>query len=761
MKKVILFYFLLTLFFFSRSIFGKVYLPGDILDQGFISTPRKWKLHNTMIGDVIVIFYPDDVLYNSSLKEGRIPLWNPYVFSGYPVFESGQSAYMHPLRLILHFLFDPLTAHDLDLFIHLFLSGMGMFLFLRELKVSNFSSAFGGVIWMFNFHNMVWFEYGRTVHVAAFLPFLLLTYERALKTKKAIFHFLSIIFFSLIFFSRNLQWSMYGYLLFFFYFVFKLICVRNNPALIKRAIFLFVTIALLGTGLVCIELIPTAELLFFYSKTQRGEGGIGAPVILSMREILTNISSFIYPRILGSSIDSVDLKPPALQFESQGYTGIIPLTLGVLSIFNRKVPVKKFFAILAIYTFSLCIFPILNAPLFLIIPKYSSLPAKLRIWFLTGFCMSALAAFGLDELMEFEEAEKKRFLKRQLIIYSVVLFIIVSIFILYRNNLPRGWVSLTNSAVTIPLLLMGVSLSISILYIKGLNRSLLKLYVMMWTIFDLLSLSMSFNTSAERELFNLEKSFIKDLVRKTGYYRIAGMDPNYSTIFRMFSPEGYNSFYPDWYHKAINPSENLKVRFLDLSPSMLKLLGVKYVIYHRPPPNYRRVENFPIPLYESDDALPRAFFIKNYKILPDKEIFSILKGDFSPSEILLLPDEGKRYPQPISNDGKCEQLEIKKYDLHEVRIEVNCLSDGFIVLSDTYYPGWKAEIDGRFSEIYRAYGFLRAVFVEKGKHTIVFKYRPSSLLIGGIISGFSVFLILIMRLLYFLNSGEKNENEEN
>jgi hypothetical protein len=120
MKKVILFYFLLTLFFFSRSIFGKVYLPGDILDQGFISTPRKWKLHNTMIGDVIVIFYPDDVLYNSSLKEGRIPLWNPYVFSGYPVFESGQSAYMHPLRLILHFLFDPLTAHDLDLFIHLF-----------------------------------------------------------------------------------------------------------------------------------------------------------------------------------------------------------------------------------------------------------------------------------------------------------------------------------------------------------------------------------------------------------------------------------------------------------------------------------------------------------------------------------------------------------------------------------------------------------------------------------------------------------------
>ena len=750
MKKVIIFYFLLVLFFFSRSIFGKVYLPGDILDQGFIYEPKKWKLHNTMLGDVIVIFYPDDLLYNSSLKEGRIPLWNPYVFSGYPVFESGQSAYMHPLRLILHFLFDPLTAHDLDLFIHLFLSGLGMFFFLRELKVSNFSSAFGGVIWMFSFHNMVWFEYGRTVHVAAFLPFLIFTYERALETRKSIFIFLSIIFFSLIFFSRNLQWSMYGYLLFFFYFVFKLICVRKNPSLIKRVIILFATIVFLGTGLICIELIPTAELLFFYSKTQRGEGGIGPPLILSIKEILTNISSFIYPRILGSSIDLVDLKPPALQFEAQGYTGIIPLTLALLSAFNMRMPVKKFFTILVIFTLSLCIFPILNLPLFFIFPKYLSLPAKLRIWFLTGFCLSALAAFGLDELMKFGEEEKKRFLKRQLVIYFALIFLIILIFILYRNNLPSGWVSITNSAVTIPFLLMGVSLSITILYIKGLNKSFLKLYVMMWTIFDLLSLSMSFNTSAERELFNVEKSFIKDIMRKAGYYRIAGMDPNYSTIFRMFSPEGYNSFYPDWYYKAIGPSEHLKVRFLDLSPSILKLLGVKYVIYYPPPPTYRKVENSPIPLYESEDVLPRAFFIKKYKILPEDEIFSILKGDFSPSEILLLPDEGKRYPQPLSQNGECEKVEIKEYGLHEVRIEVNCLSDGFIVLSDSYYPGWKAEIDGRFSEIYRAYGFLRAVFIEKGEHTIVFKYRPSSLLIGGIISGFSLFLLVF--LLYFLNT---------
>lgn len=69
-------------------------------------------------------------------------------------------------------------------------------------------------------------------------------------------------------------------------------------------------------------------------------------------------------------------------------------------------------------------------------------------------------------------------------------------------------------------------------------------------------------------------------------------------------------------------------------------------------------------------------------------------------------------------------------------------NDGFLVLSDTYYPGWKAYVDGKRSEIYLTNYLVRSVYLKKGEHIVKFIYLPFAFILGVIIS-FAAMLYLI------------------
>ncbi len=67
---------------------------------------------------------------------------------------------------------------------------------------------------------------------------------------------------------------------------------------------------------------------------------------------------------------------------------------------------------------------------------------------------------------------------------------------------------------------------------------------------------------------------------------------------------------------------------------------------------------------------------------------------------------------------------------------------GLVVLSDTYFPGWTATVDGKPVGILEVYGALRGVVVEKGEHRIEMVYRPWSALVGGGLSLLGIGLLL-------------------
>ena len=85
--------------------------------------------------------------------------------------------------------------------------------------------------------------------------------------------------------------------------------------------------------------------------------------------------------------------------------------------------------------------------------------------------------------------------------------------------------------------------------------------------------------------------------------------------------------------------------------------------------------------------------------------------------------------------GNKNQAEnITSYENTKVAIEADSPSQGILFLSDTYYPGWKAFIDGREVPVYRANYAFRAVVFPQGRHTVEFIYRPRSFFLGGAIS---------------------------
>ena len=82
------------------------------------------------------------------------------------------------------------------------------------------------------------------------------------------------------------------------------------------------------------------------------------------------------------------------------------------------------------------------------------------------------------------------------------------------------------------------------------------------------------------------------------------------------------------------------------------------------------------------------------------------------------------------------------YSPNKASIDVSLDGSGFLVLSDTWYPGWKAFDNGREVEVYKADYALRSVYLEEGQHRVDFVFDPAAFKAGWIISLLSFIALL-------------------
>jgi uncharacterized membrane protein YfhO len=92
----------------------------------------------------------------------------------------------------------------------------------------------------------------------------------------------------------------------------------------------------------------------------------------------------------------------------------------------------------------------------------------------------------------------------------------------------------------------------------------------------------------------------------------------------------------------------------------------------------------------------------------------------SPQEILY---SDERFTIPSAPD--LPVVEIVHYEAQRVEVQVTTSTETVLVLTDAYYPGWMATVNGQPTTIYRANVMFRAVRVPAGQSTVVFEYKPA------------------------------------
>jgi Bacterial membrane protein YfhO len=147
-------------------------------------------------------------------------------------------------------------------------------------------------------------------------------------------------------------------------------------------------------------------------------------------------------------------------------------------------------------------------------------------------------------------------------------------------------------------------------------------------------------------------------------------------------------------------------------------------------------------IYLNDSFLPRAFLVEDHIVEPDFEARLALLSDpsFNPGETVVL-EENVPFQ---SSAGGCGTAEIQDYRPEEVVISTKSAGDCFLVLSDNYFSGWKARVDGERTKMYRADHTFRAVRVPAGVRTVRFFYQPSFFYPGAAVSAFSLLILIVL-----------------
>jgi hypothetical protein len=169
--------------------------------------------------------------------------------------------------------------------------------------------------------------------------------------------------------------------------------------------------------------------------------------------------------------------------------------------------------------------------------------------------------------------------------------------------------------------------------------------------------------------------------------------------------------------------------------ALYNLLGVKYILADRgTPPGDERL----VPVYQASDgvdvylntaALPRALFVACQQVVSDHEEAweAIHAPDFDPAETVVLEQEQL---QDAVSSTDCvsatsgAQISFVTYGANTVGLSVRSLIDGWLVLSDVYYPGWHAKVDENRAPVLRADYTFRAVRVPAGDHTVELSFAP-------------------------------------
>jgi hypothetical protein len=231
------------------------------------------------------------------------------------------------------------------------------------------------------------------------------------------------------------------------------------------------------------------------------------------------------------------------------------------------------------------------------------------------------------------------------------------------------------------------------------------------------------------------------LAEHNGLHRVLTFQPVWETApnrlvpLRVQEANGYSSLLPDRHRSFMAAVQAGDEHALDV-------MGVRYLVVRRgaPAPRVRLGEpvfrDEEVDVYERPSALPRAWIADRPIAVAAAAdaLAAVTRPSFDPRRDVAI--EGASVA-PVE-DGPTGDAEIVDYESERVRVRASLSRPGYLVLGDTWYPGWRVRVDGVERPMLRADLLVRAVALGPGEHRIEFVYEPLSVWLGALVSGLTM-----------------------
>jgi hypothetical protein len=639
-----------------------------------------WKAltHPDMVitGYDMTFFYPFKCYWVKSIQEGDPALWNPYYHLGIPyLFSWPDVAIGSPFNL-LSFIFPQTYAMTLQVFGHFFLSAFGTYLLVRLLGAGWKGGVLSGSAFSFGGFYLAHTHQGQIWlwFAASWAPWMVWSVEKFMREKKIFWVAMLALFCALSYFEGFPQITEYSMLIMAFY---------SLGALLFRGMsfkaFLCVAFgSLCFLFLTAFTLIPEVE---YGTHTNRWTWHYSD---IMENYVAPDSLKILVDPLFGSPKDPTGAKTRSSYHETANYIGYVPLALFAAGcFFFRKVP-RVFWTTIMAFFFGLMAMgasnPISRAIFDLFydyVPGFSHHRSIGRLVVIPCFFMCCSAGLMLGA------AER------------------------WLNSFSKGkwgW---------LPLLALGL------------------------TVLDLQYYDHGFIGVNKPDEFVSQETMFSDAVMK----KILA-DPTYPRIqprndiaaslsYKLAQVQVWEETLPDNMARYIQDTHD------NWDSPLSDLISLKYLYaepyFAHPTPRWQRLMDNTV---YNTKALPRAFVVGGYHLFKSSEkedVAMIHDGDVDCGKEVILyePPKGLAASQP----GFLGEAKITHYGNNAVDMECSTSKPGILFLSDTYFMGWKAWVDGQGTEIMRANRAFRAVVIpQAGTHRIRMEYHPDSVKIGGIIS---------------------------
>jgi uncharacterized membrane protein YhaH (DUF805 family) len=690
--------------------------------------------------------HPRQVFVDRSLKvDHQVPLWNPMAFAGHALLAENGSRLAYPPLLLLSLLFDPTWTHDLYIIVHLFAAGVAVFALMRQLRAGTAGALLAAVAWAFSSYALGWVQLEMFAATAALLPLALLLVRRWHDNGSSAPLLLCALVLGMLFLGTSAEYALLSFL-----------CVGVYAACLAfsrlvagwRALSRPQRLALVavpGVVLVGAAAVAAVGLVPFLDLVGRSERAARSSLPRSTTHV--PVASFRFVLTPPPVYRNV-FQAAAVLLSSEVFVGTATAILAVVGLFLRRAG-TGLGRTLVVVLFLFSVGTPLTWLALHVVPRLGGLNEFGRALFLWELGVAVLGGLGLDAVLGWLKHRRGD-----------------------GSRPPAGWPRRALAACIAVVSIVGTGAQL-ILYGRHANppfqaRRAAQLYPPTPAVEAVRSavgpwpgrtrVLPVYNGGLPVLYGNIGAAL--DLPVASGYETV--VPATASKLWRVMNGESQDSVLSTGVPGTFQP-------FFHSGTVRTDLLGRAGVAAVFGPPDIplapgwdpqgvlarglRQTYSGPDgTVYEVGDRAPRASVVTDALWVGSatEALQRFVGPSFDAHRQVILqgrPGAGVEPSPSRPPTSSAPSIEWRDDRPNTVRLQVSSAAPGWLVLLDSWDPGWHATVNGRATKVVQADYNFRAVRVPAGSSTVAFSYRPAPVVVGAWVSVLFTGLILALLVL--------------